>query len=192
MIPAAVALGAVAWTLAEYLIHRFDGHGMNGRTRFSRHHLLHHARVHWFAPWYEKAVAAVVATVVLGAVLVPLAGAVGAALVTGFVGAFLAYEALHTICHRRAPLTRYGRWARRHHFHHHFKDPRTNHGVTSPVWDVVFGTYIPSPVVRVPRKLAPAWMLDDSGELRADWASDYELVGSPARPRLPEGAPAPA
>ena len=35
----ALALGALGWTFTEYVLHRFDGHGMKGKTPFSREHL---------------------------------------------------------------------------------------------------------------------------------------------------------
>jgi len=54
-----------------------------------------------------------------------------------------------------------------------------NHGVTSPVWDHVFGTHQRPETVRVPRRLALPWMLDDHGEMRAELRRDYALVGSP-------------
>ena len=35
--------------------------------------------------------------------------------------------------------------------------------------------------VRVPRRLAMPWLVDMNGEVHADYASDYELVGSRRR-----------
>ena len=72
---------------------------------------------------------------------------------------------------------------RLHHFHHHFGHPMANHGVTVPVWDWVFGTFEPAPTVRVPRRMAMRWLLDDDGEVRPEHRRDYVLAG-----RLP-GSP---
>jgi hypothetical protein len=44
----------------------------------------------------------------------------------------------------------------------------------------VFGTAVPLQRVKVPRRQAPAWMLDEAGEVRAAYADDYELVGTRA------------
>ena len=52
-----------------------------------------------------------------------------------------------------------------------------NHGVTVPVWDWAFGTYEPASTVRVPRRMAMLWLLDDDGEVRAEHAGDYVLAG---------------
>ena len=54
-----------------------------------------------------------------------------------------------------------------------------NQGVTTPVWDLVFGTYerVERPV-RVPRRLAMVWLLDEHGDVRPEYALDYVVVGT--------------
>jgi len=37
----------------------------------------------------------------------------------------------------RSPVAKY---LKRHHMMHHYKDPDTRFGVSSPLWDKVFGT----------------------------------------------------
>ena len=178
MIPHLVAftLGALGWTLAEYVLHRFDGHGMKGRTAFSREHLQHHADPAYFAPVHLKARLAALVLGSLAAVLSLAIGPIGLSATAGFTGGWLAYEWLHRRLHTHGPLNAYGRWARRHHFHHHFNDPKANHGVTSPVWDWVFGTLAQVDVVRVPRSRAPLWLVDH-GKLVPAHAGDYVLCG---------------
>jgi hypothetical protein len=51
--------------------------------------------------------------------------------------------------------------------------------VTISLWDHVFRTDEDPDVVRVPRRLAMPWLLDEHGEVRPEFAADYELVGSP-------------
>jgi hypothetical protein len=54
-----------------------------------------------------------------------------------------------------------------------------NHGVTTPVWDLVFGTYERvDGAVAVPRRLAMRWLCDEHGEVRPEYAGDYRLVGT--------------
>ena len=53
-----------------------------------------------------------------------------------------------------------------------------NHGVSIPLWDIVFGTLDRPERVRVPRRLAMPWLVDEQGEVRPEFADDYELVGS--------------
>ena len=53
-----------------------------------------------------------------------------------------------------------------------------NFGVTTPAWDRLLGTYDEPGVVTVPRRMAPVWMFDESGVVRADLADDYIVAGS--------------
>jgi len=178
----AALAGALLWTLAEYLLHRFGFHELPGSMLGAREHRRHHADPSWFAPWTQKAAAALAVT----GLLLPLAwlvagGAPAAAFTGGFVGMYVAYEVLHRRVHTRPPRGPYGRWRRRNHLAHHFADPRRAHGVTSPLWDHVFGTALSVERVRVPRRLAMPWLLDDDGALRPEMAGDYALVGAGGR-----------
>ena len=171
-------VGLVAWTLLEYALHRFAFHELRLGSRMAEEHLRHHAEVSYFAPWSAKVGLAVPGLAALTAGGGPALGAGGAAgLAAGVVAGWLGYEWLHRRLHTHGPATAYGRWARRHHFHHHFRDPRANHGVTSPLWDHVFGT-----ATRVERVVVPArqahhlpWLLGPDGELAPGLSADFEL-----------------
>ena len=96
--------------------------------------------------------------------------------VAGFAGFYLFYEVLHRLEHVWRGIGPYGRWARRHHFYHHFHNPRLNHGVTSPLWDLVFGTYARPGVIKVPEKLQMRWLVDPaSGSVWPSLQDQYEL-----------------
>lgn len=171
---ALVAAGWLAWTLGEYLLHRFAMHELRGRGMASREHLDHHAGI--VAPLRTDALSWLGVLVVAAVWSVLLHPAFGA----GWVLGYGFYDVHHRRSHRRAPRTRYQRWLRRHHLHHHFGHPMVNHGVTWSVWDHVFGTYERPGRIRVPRRMAlasVAWLLDADGELRPEFAADYEVVG---------------
>ncbi len=177
---AAGLAGALSWTFLEYVIHRWLGHDRRyRRTPFGVEHVRHHAEGNYFAPSHKKLLAAAVAA----AVLIPpaalaLGATLGAAYVGGLLGFYGVYEVLHRLEHVHPGLGAYGRWARRHHFTHHFVDARCNHGVTTPLWDLVFGTYRRPTRMTVPRKLAMPWLTDPvTGTVRADW-SDTFVIGS--------------
>ncbi len=172
--------GVATWSLCEYLIHRFLGH--DARTRpnpFEVEHTRHHAEGSYFAPSWKKALTALGVVAVMSPPSVWLGGALlGSAYVAGFVGMYVTYEVIHRREHTHPGLGRYGRWARRHHFHHHFGDPRSNHGVTSPIWDHVFGTWQAPGIIRVPERLQMSWLADpESGKVRPEFAGEYEIVG---------------
>jgi sterol desaturase/sphingolipid hydroxylase (fatty acid hydroxylase superfamily) len=178
----AATLGALSWSWAEYGLHRFAMHEMRGKGLASREHLSHHADVTYFSPTSKKALSAAVT----GAVAFPTASRVGgrrwaAAFTSGMIATYAWYEVAHRRLHTHPPTNAYGRWARRNHFHHHFGSPMRNHGVTSPVWDRVFGTYDRPTVVTVPQRMAPAWLLDDDGEVRPEFADDYRVKAGRGR-----------
>ncbi|MBK7076442.1 MAG: sterol desaturase family protein [Myxococcales bacterium] len=173
------ALGMFSWTFLEYVIHRWLGHDPRYRGNpFGVEHVRHHAEGNYFAPTPKKAALAALVAVVIGGPAAWLAGAHGAAAVGGLLVMYGTYEVLHRREHTHAGIGRYGRWARRHHFHHHFVDPKTNHGVTTPLWDLVFGTYRTPEVIPVPAKLCMRWLLDDAGAVRAEHAARYQLRGA--------------
>jgi len=176
----AFILGAYIWTLAEYLLHRFAMHELKGKTMMSREHLEHHVRSTWsFSATHLLSWAGVL---LVGAALwLPLGWFVlgpitGASLAVGWACGYFFYEYQHAVAHLRPPKNRYQRWVRRNHFHHHFGQPMKNHGVSTLIWDKVFGTSEQPQIVRIPRRLALPWMLE-AGELRPEFADSYVLVG---------------
>jgi len=173
----AALLGALTWTLAEYCIHRWMGHDRRfRRSRFGREHTRHHAEGDYFAPTSAKLAAAAVAALALGTPAVLVAGGAGLAWTAGLFGCYATYEILHRMAHVHAGIGWYGRWIRRHHFHHHFVDPHTNHGVTSPLWDLVFGTYRRPSVIPVPPRLRMAWLCDPvTGAIHPRHAAHFVL-----------------
>jgi sterol desaturase/sphingolipid hydroxylase (fatty acid hydroxylase superfamily) len=133
--------GMLAWTLAEYALHRFVLHGL---LPFSRWHGLHHAQ--------PKALIATPTafTLVLFAVLVALPvwwlapSWRGLAALLGVMLGYLAYIVTHDSVHlaptRRAWLPRQRRW----HAMHHRPGARACYGVSMRLWDHVFGSTPPA------------------------------------------------
>ena len=174
----ALVLGALTWTLMEYGIHRWLGHGpLAKRNPFGSEHIAHHSKGNHFAPtWTKAAAAVVVGALLLGPAVLVAGWSYGPSFVVGFVVFYLYYEALHRLEHVHPGIGAYGRWARAHHFYHHFHDPSMNHGVTSPIWDIVFGTYVRPEVIRVPEKLKMDWLCDPAtGDVRPELAGVYAL-----------------
>ncbi len=179
---AAIVAGAATWTAAEYGLHRFAMHSLRGRGLASREHLSHHADVTYFSPASKKLLSAAATTVVVLPLATALAGrrrAIG--FTVGMVGTYAGYEVAHRRIHTHPPSSAYGRWARRSHLHHHFGAPMRNHGVTTNLWDRLFGSYDDPGVVTVPRRMAPVWLLDARGEVRSEFAADYVVRGGAER-----------
>lgn len=180
----AVLCGALTWSFAEYAIHRWLGHDKRLlKQPFGIEHTLHHGRGSYFARWWKKAAAALaLVTLFWFPLTLTLGITLGASWIAGFVGFYLTYELIHRLEHLHQGVGPYGRWARRHHFFHHFHDPSVNHGVTSPIWDLVFGTYMKTSRIRVPVKLAMDWLCDpETGDVWPHLAETYELRRPKAR-----------
>lgn len=139
--------GVLLWTLLEYTLHRFAFHAKPGATRATKLNLfMLHGYHHEFpddpwrlvAPplmsWPIAAVVALVYRLVAGPTLWwPLFG--------GTVLGYLAYDWVHYYTHHFTPTTTLGKYLRRIHLVHHFADGEKNMGISSPLWDFVFGTY---------------------------------------------------
>ena len=63
-----------------------------------------------------------------------------APLFAGFSLGYLIYDLTHYATHHFAMRSGYLKYLRRYHMMHHFKTPNARFGVSSPVWDKVFGT----------------------------------------------------
>jgi sterol desaturase/sphingolipid hydroxylase (fatty acid hydroxylase superfamily) len=177
-------LGALSWSLLEYCIHRWLGHhpALRSRNLFGTEHTAHHKKPAYQSPLWLKGLAALGFAAITGPVAWWVAGSAGVAWLVGLLVAYGAYEVLHSLEHLWEGIGPYSRWARAHHFHHHFHNPASNHGVTSPVWDVVFGTYEAPAVIEVPRSLAMRWVVDPAtGEVWPHLRGRYALRGRPAR-----------
>ena len=60
---------------------------------------------------------------------------------------------------------------------HHRAGARVCYGVSLPLWDHVFGTWEDPGVIKVPRRMALSWLVDEHGEVRPEYRDRYELVG---------------
>ncbi len=180
----ALIAGGLTWTFLEYCIHRWLGHDRRFRPNFfGEEHVRHHSEGNYFSPAWKKAVMAVVVLAILAGPTLLLGGGIAGILyICGIVFAYLAYEWFHREEHITPGATRIGRYNRRHHYYHHFVDPKMNHGVTSPIWDFVFRTYRRPELIQVPRRLQMVWLADpETGEVRPEHRETYVLRGPAPR-----------
>ena len=175
--------GVFWWWLFEYVLHRWAFHEMKGKGIGSREHLEHHVKASWSFDyllglvWFGILLTGAVWGLLAAWVTSP---AVGWGFGVGWALAYYFYEWEHRAAHLRPPSNQWHRWLRKHHFHHHFGHPLSNQGVTISLWDHVFRTDEDPGKVQVPRRLAMVWLLDEDGEVKPEYADDYELVGSAA------------
>jgi len=140
-------LGAFSWGLLEYFIHRFVFHfqypGHIGNVAHFMLHGIHHLTPHdasrlTFPPVFSLVFTLVVYNALLS-VFAPETGI--QAWAAGLALGYMLYDAMHYYFHHPDPPYIPGMSAlRARHLKHHYKDHNSNFGVTSPIWDVVFGT----------------------------------------------------
>lgn len=172
-------MGAFTWSFLEYVIHRWLGHDRRFKKGiFAKEHIRHHIEGDYFAPSWKKALFGLSIAAVAAPIAALLLGpGPGLGYVAGLLLFYAAYEVLHRREHTSAGIGPYARWARRHHFHHHFENGKVNHGVTSPLWDIVFGTYERPQVIHVPRRLCMSWLRDpETGGIRREHAATFTLA----------------
>ncbi len=149
-IPLGFLVGLFAWTLAEYAVHRFVFH-FPPRTPWQERvsflfHGVHHAQPQCKTRLVMPPVVSVpMAALFYGACYLILSVALGAPywvapVFSGLIAGYLTYDMLHYATHHIPMRGRYGKFLRKYHMLHHFKTPDQRFGVSSPLWDRVFGT----------------------------------------------------
>ncbi|KAF0106789.1 MAG: hypothetical protein FD146_2381 [Anaerolineaceae bacterium] len=146
----AFVLGLFLWTLGEYTLHRFLFHyparSEKAKKIFFLFHGVHHHqpqdKTRLVMPFPVSIPLALVFyglfTLVLGALL--QAPQWINPLTAGFMVGYLAYDLTHYATHHFTMRRGYAKYIKRYHMAHHYKDPDTRYGVSSPLWDWVFGT----------------------------------------------------
>ena len=140
--------GVLVWTLTEYLLHRFVFHYMPKSTWGRRLHFLMHG-VHHDYPndsWrlvMPPSVSIPLAILFYGLFLLILGPVSVFSFFAGFLLGYLAYDMIHYATHH-APLNGgLGLLLKHHHMKHHYQTDTLGYGVSSPLWDYVFGTMFP-------------------------------------------------
>ncbi len=143
-------LGLFLWTFAEYSLHRFLFHHKPISPRQERifflFHGIHHAqpqvKTRLVMPFPVSIPMALVFVglfyLILGVLL--RAPQWVAPLTAGFLVGYLVYDLTHYATHHFPMRGGYAKYLKRYHMQHHYKDPNTRFGVSSPIWDWVFQT----------------------------------------------------
>jgi sterol desaturase/sphingolipid hydroxylase (fatty acid hydroxylase superfamily) len=149
-VPGGFLIGLFAWTLAEYTLHRFLFHHKPANAVQERifflFHGIHHAqpqvKTRLVMPLPVSIPMALLFyglfSLVLGTILKSPEWV--APLMSGFLIGYIGYDLTHYATHHFAMRSGYAKYIKRHHMQHHYKDPDTRFGVSSPLWDWVFGT----------------------------------------------------
>ncbi|MEO8382796.1 MAG: sterol desaturase family protein [Acidobacteriota bacterium] len=138
---ALVLAGIVGWPLLEYALHRWLLHGRWSKA-FRKEHARHHGDPQAVAgtPWLASASLALAIWFVLTAVM----SGPGAALVmAGVYAGYIYFVVVHYLQHYHSQwMERWWFYGNQMHFHERHHDlPHSHFGITTSIWDRVFGTF---------------------------------------------------
>jgi sterol desaturase/sphingolipid hydroxylase (fatty acid hydroxylase superfamily) len=149
-IPVGFLLGLFLWTLAEYTLHRFVFHFPAKGKKMERIVFLFHGIHHAQPQIKTRLVMPPVVSIPLAALFYGLFVLVFnvifknplwvAPVFSGFIIGYLVYDLTHYATHHFPMRSGYAKFIKRYHMQHHYKTPDKRFGVSSPLWDMVFGT----------------------------------------------------
>lgn len=144
-----IGLGTLSWTLIEYGLHRFVFHysprSVFGRKLVHAAHLSHHENPRATNRLFSSLLVSLpIATgYLLLAWIATGSWQAAAYLFTGLIAGYFCYEWLHFQAHHRRPKLRLFKYLRTYHLLHHHEASDLRFGVTSPLFDVIMGTFRP-------------------------------------------------
>lgn len=136
--------GIFSWTLAEYLLHRFLFHFQPKTEIGFRIQFIIHGVHHQYPNDPKRLVMPPVVSLILAVIFWHLfkfsIGIYTFAFFPGFVAGYIIYDMTHYAIHHFKPPKNKIRYLWKHHLQHHYKAPDKFFGVSTPIWDYVFGT----------------------------------------------------
>lgn len=137
--------GVLVWTFTEYTLHRWLFHYIGPRPWQRRLYFVVHGVHHDFPQDSGRLVMPLGVSIPLGALFFVLFRALAGGvyvdpLFVGFALGYLAYDGTHYATHHFRMSWGWGRWIKRYHMIHHHTGVDARYGVSSPLWDWVFGT----------------------------------------------------
>jgi sterol desaturase/sphingolipid hydroxylase (fatty acid hydroxylase superfamily) len=149
-IPLGVLVGLFLWTVSEYTLHRYVFHFPAKGEKMERIVFLFHGIHHAQPQIKTRLVMPPVVSIPLAAVFFGLFYLIFAVILkapqwfgsvfSGFIVGYLIYDLTHYATHHFPMRSGYAKFIKRYHMQHHYKTPDQRFGVSSPLWDMVFGT----------------------------------------------------
>lgn len=144
-----IGLGVLSWNALEYALHRFIFHH-SARSAFGKKliyaaHLSHHENPRATNRLRSSLLVSLpIAFAYLLLARIATGSLRGATfLFAGLTAGYFCYEWLHFQAHHRRPRLRLFRYLRKYHLLHHYQTPEHRFGVTSPLFDLILGTFRP-------------------------------------------------
>lgn len=137
--------GLVFWTFFEYIMHRFVFHWVGENKMARKIAYVMHGNHHEFPRDKERLFMPPVPSIIISSVLFLIMYGLMMKNVfvffPGFILGYLMYGSMHYAIHAWNPPFKWLKPVWRNHHLHHYKSDEKGFGVSSNIWDRVFGTY---------------------------------------------------
>ena len=139
-------VGVLSITLVEYVVHRWLFHQVSDNHDDQMTHFILHGYHHDFPRDRLRLVLPLAFILPLAAFFAGLCWLVAREhwlqLFVGLATGYMAYDWIHYYTHHARPKNRVGKWLMKYHLLHHHDSPNHRYGISTPLWDLVFGTYL--------------------------------------------------
>lgn len=144
LVAALFAAGILIWSLVEYTMHRWIFHYQPRSQWGKRLHFMLHGVHHDYPNDASRLVMPPSVSLPLAVIFYGLFffffGRFTPAAFAGLLAGYLFYDNLHYATHHFPMKRGVWLWLKKYHMRHHYQDDEVGFGVTSPLWDHVFGT----------------------------------------------------
>jgi len=139
--------GILAWTLLEYIVHRFIFHYEPKSEFGKRLHFIVHGVHHDYPNDAMRLVMVPTVSIPLAILFyalfyITMGEYLTAPFYSGFVLGYLIYDMMHYALHHLTFNNKFWLTLKKNHMVHHYKDSERGFGVSSSLWDLVFQTKI--------------------------------------------------
>ena len=136
--------GMLFWTFFEYLMHRFAFHFIADNPKIQRFIYVLHGNHHEYPRDKERLFMPPVPSLIIASafffLFYSLMGLNVFMFFPGFLLGYLMYGTMHFAIHAWNPPYKWMKPLWRNHHLHHYKNEHNGYGVSSTIWDHVFGT----------------------------------------------------
>jgi sterol desaturase/sphingolipid hydroxylase (fatty acid hydroxylase superfamily) len=138
------AAGMFFWTFFEYIMHRYIFHWVAESEKAKKIIYVMHGNHHHYPRDKERLFMPPVPSLIISSVIFLLMyllmGNNAFVFFPGFILGYLMYGSMHYAIHAWNPPFRWMKPLWRNHHLHHYKDEHRGYGVSSTLWDHIFGT----------------------------------------------------
>ncbi|KAI9248754.1 hypothetical protein BY458DRAFT_464804 [Sporodiniella umbellata] len=145
-----MAYGVLFWTLLEYTLHRFlfhvddllPEHPIAFLLHFTLHGIHHHMPMDRLRLVMPPALTVIISIPVFKLAYTLFAPPLAHGFIGGAFFGYICYDMIHYYLHHAKVIQTYFGNLKRYHVAHHYKNFSSGFGVTSKLWDHVFGTVL--------------------------------------------------